>query len=157
MSQKSLANLLKAAVIVAGILGIILYCIVFPLEGSSLAEKAGNGCFWPWMIFLWISAVPCYVVLAKFWRICVSIGQDHSFCHENAERLKDISLLVLGDTIYFFVGNVIFLLLNLSHPSIFLASLVVEFVGFAVCIAAAALSRLVGRAADMQDENDLTI
>ena len=80
-------------------------------------------------------------VLAKFWRICVSIGQDHSFCHENAERLKDISLLALGDTIYFFVGNVIFLLLNLSHPSIFLASLVVEFVGFAVCIAAAADGR----------------
>ena len=157
MTQKSLANLLKTIVILAGIVGAVLYLLVFPVIGRQLADTAGENIFWPWMIFLWISAIPCYAVLFKCWGISTSIRQDHSFSMENSKKLRMISLLALCDSIYFFSGNVIFLLLNLSHPVVILASLIIAFIGFAISIAAAALSHLVTKAARIQSENELTI
>ena len=157
MNQKSLANLLKTVVILAAIIGAVLCFIVFPMVGQQLKGKTEENFFWPWLIFLWTGTVPCYLALGKFWKICGTIAADRSFCRENAKGFKQISLLALWDSLYLFAGSVIFLLLNLSHPSVFLGCLLVDFIGFAVSIAAAVLSRLVSRAAAIQDENDLTI
>lgn len=63
----------------------------------------------------------------------------------------------MGDVLYFFAGSVLLLLVNKSHPSVLLASLLVDFVGIAASILAALLSRLVRRAAELQEENALTI
>ncbi|MBE5905224.1 MAG: DUF2975 domain-containing protein [Lachnospiraceae bacterium] len=47
--------------------------------------------------------------------------------------------------------------LNRSHPGVLLGSLVVDFVGIAIGVAAAALSHLVYKAAELKEENELTI
>ena len=51
----------------------------------------------------------------------------------------------------------VFLFLGMNHPGVVLLSLVAVFAGVAVAIAAAALSHLVAKAADLQAESDLTI
>ena len=76
---------------------------------------------------------------------------------DNARLLKWISWLAAGDSVYFFVGNFVLLLLNMSHPGIVLYSLPVVFVGIAVTVTTAALSHLVRRAAELQKQSDLTI
>lgn len=76
---------------------------------------------------------------------------------ENAKYLKAISILALSDSGYFFLANLVLLLLNMNHPAIFLGSLLVEFAGVAVTVAAATLSHLVQKAAKIQQENELTI
>ena len=55
------------------------------------------------------------------------------------------------------LGNVAYLLLDLSHPGVLLLSLLVVFVGMAVAVIAYALSRLVRKAAGLQEQSDLTI
>ena len=45
----------------------------------------------------------------------------------------------------------------MSHPGVTLLSLLVVFVGIAAAVAAAALSRLVKKAAALQEQSDLTI
>lgn len=75
----------------------------------------------------------------------------------NSRYLKYISTLALLDSGYFFLANLILLLLNMNHPGIFLGSLLVEFAGVTVAVTAAALSHLVQKAAEMQNENELTI
>ena len=45
----------------------------------------------------------------------------------------------------------------MSHPGVAIASLAVVFVGVAVAVGAAALSHLVGKAALLQEQSDLTI
>ena len=62
-----------------------------------------------------------------------------------------------GDAAFFFVGNVVFLFLNMNHPGIVLLSLVPVFAGACIAIAAAALSHLVRKAAALQEQSDLTI
>ena len=74
---------------------------------------------------------------------------------DNARCLRTVSLLAALDAAYFFLGNLVLLFLNMSHPGVVLMSLLVVFAG--VAVAAAALSHLVRKAALLQEENDLTI
>ena len=159
MEQKALAKWLKIILIGVGVCGLIVYGGVIPGYGASLANQYPefSGRFWPWLIFLWLTAVPCYTALVLGWRVAGNIGRDRSFSLENAKLLALISRLAAGDAVFFFVGNVALLLLNMSHPGVFLLSLLVVFAGVAVAVAAACLSHLVRKAADLQEQSDLTI
>ena len=72
-------------------------------------------------------------------------------------RQRTISILAALDSLYFFAANVVFMVINMNHPGVFLISLIVVFIGVAVTVAAAALSHLVRKAAEIQQENELTI
>ena len=126
MTQSKLAGLLKLITIGLGIIGACVYFLILPGIGQDWAAEEGyGGYFWPWLLFLWGTGIPCYVALFEFWGICTEIKRDNSFCEENAIRLKTISLLILGDVAYFFAGNLIFMALGMSHPGIVLLSLAV--------------------------------
>ena len=71
--------------------------------------------------------------------------------------MKNISLLAAIDSAFFFVVNIVYWLIGFNHPSILLASFVVVFLGVSFSVAAAAISHLIYKAADMKEENDLTI
>ena len=91
------------------------------------------------------------------WKIAVNIGKDRSFTLENARLLQIISWLAAGDAAFFFLGNIVLFFLNMNHPGILLISLLICFAGVAVAVAAACLSHLVRKAADLQEQSDLTI
>ena len=159
MNQKGLSRWLKFIILGIGLCGLIIYCLVIPVYGSYLAEENPEYayCFWPWAVFLWLTAVPCYIVLVLGWNISSRIGQDRSFCRENAQSLKLISMLAAGDSIFFFFVNIIYLLIGMNHPGIVLVSLIVTFIGVSITVAAAALSHLVMKASKLQEQSDLTI
>lgn len=160
MNQKNLAKYLQLITIGIAVLGVLIYFAVVPVVGDAVLSEAGNEyqyCYLPWLVLIWISAIPCYISLFHFWNICKEIENDNSFSGENAIHLKKISQWCILDVIYFFVGNLIFLLLGMNHPSIFCVSLLVDFIGMVVSVLAAALSHLVYKAAALKEENELTI
>lgn len=159
MIRKNLANWLKAIIIGTAVFGILVYFVVTPVLGRSIADENPefNYCFFPWLIFIWVTAVPCYGVLVLGWKIAINIGKDNSFCKDNARYMKHVSYLAAADSALFLAGNIVFLLLNMNHPSVFLLSLLISFVGVLIAIAAAILSHLILKAADLQEQNDLTI
>lgn len=159
MEQKGLATWLKIILVGVGICGLVVYFVVFPSYGESLVNDYPefSNRFWPWLIFLWISGIPCYAVLLFGWKIATYIGRDQSFSNANAKYLKWIAWLAAGDGIFFFVGNIVLLFTNMSHPGIALFSLLVVFAGVAVAVASAVLSHLVQKAAVLQEQSDLTI
>lgn len=160
MKQAFLANWLKLIIAGVGICGLIVYTLVFPILGQMIAA-AENGvydhCYWPWLIFIWATGIPCYAALGFAWKIAGNIGADKSFSHSNAKMLKWISVLAVSDATFFFVGNFVFLFFNMNHPGIVLFSQIIVFAGIAVAVAAAALSHLVLKAADLQEQSDYTI
>ena len=85
------------------------------------------------------------------------MGRDNSFSMKNARSLRAIAFLAAADAVFFFAGNIVFLLLDLSHPSIFLFSCFIVFIGIAIAVASACLSHLVRKAAVLREENELTI
>ncbi len=159
MTQRSLSNWLKGTIAGIAACGAVVYFGFVPYFGNGVAETYPEFayCFWPWLAMLWISAAPCFLALYFGWRIAAEIGKDRSFSMENAVYLKKISVLALVDSGYFFIANVVFLLLGMNHPGILLSSLFVEFAGVAIAVAAAVLSHLVQKAAKMQMEQELTI
>ena len=114
------------------------------------------------LIYLWGiptigHIIPCFIVLGYMWKISASICADQAFTSRNAIRLKRIAQLAAFNVIFFFAGNIIFLFLNMSHPSILICSLGIDFVGIAISVIAQALSKLATKAAALQDQYDLTI
>ncbi len=161
MSQKNLAGWIKGILLGFAAFGII-FCVcavyfgIIPLFGRDIIYD--EACmFTPWMVFLLITAVPCYIFLVMGWKIAVNIENDRSFSTENASYLKKMAYLALGDTIFFFLGNIVLLFLGMSHPGMLLGSLVIDFLGVSVSVGCAALSHLVQKASEIQAENELTI
>ena len=160
MNQNNLSKWLKGIIIGTGIFGLTVFGWLVPAYGASFAYSAPEFayCYWPWLIFLWLCAVPCFVSLYFGWKIASNIGNDNSFSFDNANHLKTISKLAAFDCAFFFLGNWALLFMNMSHPgvAIIFAPLVI-FVGIAVSVVCAALSHLVYKSAVLQSENDLTI
>lgn len=159
MEQKTLSKWITFALLGGAIIGFIIFFVIIPVYGKNLLESYPefSNRFWPWLIFLWVFAIPCYAAIIAGLKISRRIGLDQSFCMENAASLKTIACLAAGDTAFFALGNAALLLMNMSHPGVMLASLFVAFIGFAAAIASAALSHLVKKAAILKEENDFTI
>lgn len=159
MKQASLSHWLKFAIVSLAGLGLLVYGLVLPLSGLSIAgnnpEMAYR--FWPWLILFWLTAIPCYAALVLGWKIASDIGQDRSFSDANARRMKWISNLALGDVLLFFLGNLVLFFLSMSHPGVFLLSLLPDMLGVAIAVCAAALSHLIYKSARLQQDADLTV
>lgn len=159
MSQKTLSKWMKLIIILLGLCGAAAYGVIVPVVGRNLTADYPEFayCFAPWFVFLLLTAIPCYTVLVLGWKIASSIKADQSFSFKNAKRLKCVAILALATSIYLFAGNFVFLLLNMNHPSILLASMIIVFVGISISVASAVLSYLVKKAAQLQEQSDLTI
>lgn len=114
-------------------------------------------CYHPWLIFLWILAVPCFIALVLAWKIFKNIEEDHSFCMENADGSSEDFFFGSSRFSGFVCRKCVVLLLNMNHPSILLGACIVVVVGIGISVAAAVLSHLVRKAAKLQEENELTI
>ena len=159
MEQKTLARWLKGVLFGVGLCAALVYFWILPAYGASLVESNPefSGRFWPWLVFLWATAIPVAIILVLGWRVAGNIGKDRSFSPENARHLRGIASCAIFDGLFFFAGNAVLLLTDNSHPGIALFSLLIVFACFALGVAAAALSHLVRKAAVLQEQSDLTI
>lgn len=156
MNKLALSRRLHIIILGIAACGLLFYAFLLPYFLSPLREESASA-FWIYLVFLSLSGIPCYTALIYAWQIVSSIALDRSFSEENAARLRKISTLATVDAAYIFAGNPILLLLGLGEPIFLLLSLIIVFIGVAVAVAAAALSHLVLRAAELQEQSDLTI
>lgn len=146
MKQKTLSIWLKFIILGCAFCGLMMYAIGVPTLGQSIVALDSHtyaAYYLPWLIFIWLTAIPCYLVLIFAWKIARNIENDRSFCIENAGALKRISTLAVIDSVFFLLGNIVMFLLNMNHPSIVLFSLLIVFVGIAIAVTTTALSHLV--------------
>ncbi len=159
MSQSKLSKWLKWIIYGAGFCGGIICFYIIPDWGKDIvtANPEFSYYYLPWLLFLWIAAVPCIGILICAWKIANAVGKDNTISMKNVKYLKTISLLSAGDSIYIFVGNLLFLLLNMNHPGIVLLSFFIEFIGIAVAVLSASISHLVYKEVKIHEENELII
>ena len=157
--MKKLSVTLKLSIVGIALCGLVLYLGAIPIFALSMrtAYPEFSECFWPWLAFLWGSALPCYAVLLYGWRVAGEIGRGNAFSTENAASLRAVARLAVLDTIYLALGNIILFLLSMNHPGIALGLMAVCVVGVIVAAVADTLSKLIAEAARLQEEQDLTI
>lgn len=156
MGRVGLVRTLKGVIVFLALMAAVCYTVIFP---QRIQEAGGMyGMEWlvtPGIVAISLSAIPVAIALVLFWKICTEIGRDNSFCHKNARLLSGIGFCALLDTGYCAIGTVTIELL-VGSP-IWLLGLGACTVGLAIALAAFLLSHLVLKAADLKDENDLTI
>ena len=150
---------LKLILLGTGICGLVIYFIVFPHFGQLLARTAPEyaHCYWPWLIFLWLTGVPCYAVLILGWKVASSIRADQAFTEENSRRFRLASRLAARDSIFLAAGCILYWLMGMAHPSMVILGIAVALVGGAAAVVAEALAQLTGQAAVLQEQSDWTI
>lgn len=159
MKQHTLSRWLKIILLGVSVCAALFYAILLPSFGMNIMADNPEFvyCFWPWLIFLELTAVPCVISAVLAWRIFSAIGQDQSFTMKNANRMALIAKLAAGDGAYFLLGNIVFFLLSMSHPALFILAMLVVFAAVTVAVLCAALAHLIRRAAELQDQSDFTI
>ncbi|BCJ96446.1 hypothetical protein acsn021_40150 [Anaerocolumna cellulosilytica] len=159
MRQKEMAVWLNGIAFVAGTLGIVFLIVLLPeLSRDFIPEELKiRNMRIVFQIFIWITAVPCYLSLWKFLKICQNVKQDNSFCIDNALSLKSISKFILIDCCIYIVGGSLLFVAKILHPLILLLIILILFVGCSLTILSMALSHLVLKACELKQENDLTI
>lgn len=160
MTQKTFANLLKAAVVLALLCCLAVYGLYVPAlaEECRSIEASLSSLYLPGLIFVELTFLPILIGLFLAWRVAADIGRDKSFTRENAGRMKNISFLALCDVAYFWLGILVFWFgFNAkSGPMLILAALIGS-AGIIVAVCAGALSHLILKAAVLREENDLTV
>jgi hypothetical protein len=154
-----LSTWVRIASLACAICGLIVCLWVFPSLGKEFIQQYPDfrNSFLPWLIFLWVSSIPCFGILYLVWKVADAIESDTVFTHLTAKRIHLASTFLLDDVCFFFLGNVMLVLLNMSHPSILLLSLLVDMLGVTLALFAAVLSRYITKAAVLQEDAEGTI
>ena len=160
MTQKTFANLLKAAVVLALLCCLAVYGLYVPAlaEDCRSIDASLSSLYLPGLIFVELTFLPILIGLFLAWRVAADIGRDKSFTRENAGRMKSISYLALCDVAYFWLGILVFWFgfNTKSGPLLILAALIGS-AGIIVAVCSGALSHLILKAAVLREENDLTV
>ena len=159
MSSRTLGFLMRLSVLAAAICGVFLCLYVIPSWGESIIYENPefSGWFWPWLIFAWVVALPCFAVLVFVWKVSGAVTRDTVFTFLTAKWVKMGAVLLLFDAAFLFIGNVILLFLGMNHPGILLLSIIGDIFVVAFALLASVLSRYLTKASVLQEENEGTI
>jgi len=164
MSPKSLCRRVRAAVISLAVVGSIVCFYLIPGFGENIARANPEFayCFWPWLIFLWLTAAPCYAILALAWRVSTAIGNEQVFTAQTARWVAVAARLLFADAGFFFAGNLLLALAvvffplpndtHMSHPAVLVISLLICIIAVSLASIAMVLSRYIAKAAALEEE-----
>ena len=157
--ELKISGILKGFIICTGVLGLVLFLVGFPEIGKSILAIAPefDYCYYPWLIFIWLCAIPCYAILFFAWMISDNIGREKAFSYENEKWFKQIFITTAYGILFFFAGNITLLLLNMSHPGVMIISIIIIFAGSAFAFCAKVLEKMCSLAAELKEQNELTI
>jgi len=154
MSSRTLGYLMRISVILTAISGLFLSLFVMPSWGESIiyANPEYSRWFWPWLLFSWLVALPCFVILIFVWKVSGAVTQETVFTVLTAKWVKMGAILLLSDALFLFVGNIVMFLFGMNHPGMLLMSIIGVFFAVGLSLLAAVLSRYLTKAAVLQEE-----
>jgi len=158
MKQTKIAQILKVFSVLTAIVGGVFFFWYIPALIEEMAMMNDlEWLRWPGTFGVWIIALLCYIALYCFWKICVQIGKENSFCRENAFAMKTIGILAIVASVTVLFGDIVLSTLSLLNGAMIVFSFFVIFVGCGIAVICFALSQLIKNATEIKEENDLTV
>ncbi|MBR1584985.1 MAG: DUF2975 domain-containing protein [Clostridia bacterium] len=160
MEHSKVSRCLIAAGALAALVLLIVFFLYIPLLGVGIREEYPQlqFMFWPVLICAWALAGVYLYALTEYFRICARIGQDRSFCQENARGLQRIArCMLIGSGIILAAGILPCLILNVGNAGWAFCVLAATVASGALGVLAWGIGKLLARAVKLKEENDLTI
>ena len=165
MDQRKLSRLLMVAGGMA-VLGVVFLFYVMALFLLPSRTSAAGMLFAAAQMAM---GMPYLIALWHYFRICKNIGDDRSFCPENARRMDAIARLLFIASGLWAAGLILIPLLGSGEAvsgyitrafgpkALYVRMALALLATLAVGLVAEMMALLVGRASRLQEENDLTI
>lgn len=151
---------LLIAGVAAGI-GVLFVAFVYvPIMAGECREMFPEyeALYWPGLLGVWTVTALFLLGLWEYFQVCRRIGLDRSFCRENVKSLKRIAVYIALMAALFllaiFAPGVLF---RLDIGPAWLLFLLCAMACAALALLAYGLSRLLRRAVEIKEENDLTV
>ena len=157
MEHRKVSGILIAAGVMAAAGGAAVMLGFAPAGMAQVREAypALAWVFWPGLLFIWLVGGLCAGALWQYFRISVRIGAGKSFCAANARDMARIAALLFDAAGLVLAASGALLIFGLGPIWLFL--LLIGMAIGAMGLLAYALSRLLARAVQLQEENDLTV
>ncbi len=160
MDQKKISKILISAGAVVTAVGIFLFFIYGTYTASQCQTiyRELAFLFWPALIWLWAIGISYLVAMYHYFRVVLNIGQERSFIPENAYRLSFIALwMSIAGGLWLFGIILPGLVWNVHLGPAWVAMLLAAIASGAMGMLAWALGKLLTRAVQYKEENDLTV
>jgi len=99
-----------------------------------------------------MTILPCFVILVFIWKVSTAIKLDTVFTFKTASYFTTCTIILFCDIVFFFAGNIVFLLLGLNHVGIMFLSLITGIFGITLTVLMALFSRYLTKAVALQEE-----
>lgn len=158
MSSKTLCVIVRFAAIATALCGLVLCAYVYPFWLTDiLGFNPGLGGAYLWLAFLWLSSMPCFMILLYVWKVSGAIKRDEVFTLKTASWIRNAAVLLLSDMGFFIVGSAVLLIFHMSRPAILVLSILGGIFGVSLALLASVLSRYITKAAVLQEESEGTL
>lgn len=157
MEHKQLSRLLLSAGLLATLGVILVFIVAVPVLLAQMQPQwSSSPVFWGRLLYLCPITSLYLSALWQYMGVCRRIGNNRSFCAENARSLASMARLLFIAAglwgLYPAMQAVLGRLTRLAFPALLLA-----MGSLAIGMLALALGRLLSRVVCLQEENDLTI
>ena len=164
MKNLALSVFIKYAIIVFALLGFLMCAQWYPLSISLTtvglvdpnpltAERSIQ--FWSQLLFYWLTSLPCFFILAIWWKIAQAIKNDCFFTHKVCKILNISAVILLVDLLLFLLGNLLLFLLGLNV--FWIMYLFIFALGLAIVGVITTISFFTKKATIMQEDLDGTV
>jgi hypothetical protein len=156
MSPKTLSRLLRLSVVATAVCALFILLFIIPWFGGSIvrADPGVSGWYLPWLLFIWVTSLPCFAILGLIWRVSGAVKTDEVFTVKTAQLIKTGAVILFADVGFFFAGNIVLFALRMSHPGVLLAATIVDIFAIALTLLAAVLARYINKAAELQEMSE---
>lgn len=115
----------------------------------------------PWVFpmeaYAWLMAIPVLAAIALLWLVFGTIQENEAFSLENARRFQKIAWLAVGDLMLALLLAVFLILSHVIPAFIAMCLTAAVFIGVVAAIVFHVLAALVRNAAEIKQDNELTI
>ena len=152
MSKRDIYCFVKLAIVIVALCGLCICGCFYPfLVSLNGFDKGSEVVMWSELIFYWVTSIPCFIILGVAWRIASSIKTE-PFTHKNAKLFKNSAILLFVDSIVFFIGNLVFMLMGYNPFAIAFFMLVI--IALIASLALGVVGYYVTKATMIREENE---
>lgn len=159
MNHRKISALLLAAgaIAIAGVLWIFGWAVPTAADRCQRLFSGVAWLYWPALLYVWVVGVLMLCAIIQYMRICLRIGRDRSFCKANIAGLRSIARLLFAASAMCLAALAAVFLPNMA-PGPWCAFVILPAMASgAMASLAMALSWLLARATQLQEDSELTI